>query len=720
MSAEGAQVVAKVNSSINILSAAEEVKADLEMIMKPYANWEEFLTPGPLSIAILGELIFISAAEAFQVNLNVSGKTFRFLQYPGSFHACLMQVSDQGWKAFNKAHRNMDQIRLYSMLAPKHLASAVQVLSRQDPKVVKAMLPSRLNSIRKVSEQCQQLAVSVEEEFTSLIELVQELLEFCASSRTEHHASLEQVKQTLAESQFRKEAAEKEKQRVEAQFSDMCVKMEEARAVYRKAMRMIPTGKNLVGIYVTQSLLDLTNSLATELVTMGMTEPLSLALEISETAARHIKKKVQKKKAPGSTDEDEDEGESLGQSTSVYLKGMEMVMASALLQDLVSEKGTIDTSKLPSDSSQSGNSMDCKLMFQSSLSKIEQEGDCRAKKAAVKLCEDGVTMCEKLEEVAKIEKPSEAQLESLATAIKEQNANVLKYLSDIKRSTNTPAFAPQPPNLTQAANLEKVEEGLSKMVLDQACFKVEQAKTQLDSTREEYQKMSETKEKVTKELDEILITMMRCQVKEIDYDTTLKLLVIGLDALSQVKEQWAKMSNFFQMMANLIQVSLTDTVTQFTSDSEAYEPFPGYSEDAFVKDMIYTEAFQACNIANLCHMISGTYVEISQKHLRDQISSLETNINMKPNDPMFNVKRKQLQEGYIAAKEAVNQLVMKNKREFEIQIQQRIDSINSTFKGINVGREIGEYSLFFFFNHSMGISLSDGEAGYDVEVLVLD
>ncbi|XP_072436354.1 uncharacterized protein [Chiloscyllium punctatum] len=680
MSAEGAQIVAKVNSNINMLSAAEEVKSDLELIMKPYANWEEFLTPGPLSIAILGELIFISAAEAFQVKLSVAGKTFRFLRHPESFHACLMQVSDQGWKAFNKAHRNMDQIRLYSMSAPKHLASAVQVLSRRDPKVVKAMLPSRLNSIRKVAEQCQQLAVSVEEEFTSLIELVQELLEFCASSRTEHHASLEQVRQTLAESQFRKEAAEKEKQKVEVQFGDVCARMEEARAVYRKAMKMIPSGKNLVGVYVTQSLLDLTNSLATELVTMGMTEPLSLALEISETAVGHIKKKVQKKKAAGSTDKDEDE--SLERSASIYLKGMEMVMASALLHNLVSEKGTIDTSQLPSDNSQNSNSVDYKLMFQSSLSKVEQEEDCRAKAAAVKLCEDGVTICEKLEEVAKMEKPSEPQLESLATAIKEQNTNVLKYFSDIKKSTNVPAFAPQPPNLTQAANLEKAEEGLSKMVLDQACFKVEQAKTQLDSTREEYQKMSETKEKVTKDLDEILVTMMRCQVKEIDYDTTLKLLVIGLDALSQVKEQWAKMSNFFQMMSNLIQVSLNETVTQFTSDSEAYEPFPGYSEDAFIKDMIYTEAFQACNIANLCHMISGTYVEISQKHLRDQISSLETNINMSPDDPMFNVKRKQLQEGYTATKEAVNQLVMKNKREFEIQIQQRIDSINSTFKDV--------------------------------------
>ncbi|GCB65042.1 hypothetical protein scyTo_0014845 [Scyliorhinus torazame] len=677
MSAEEAQAMTKVNSSIKMLCAAEEIKKDLELTMKPYANWEEFLTPGPISIAILGELIFISAAEAFQVKLNTAGKTFRFLRHPESFHACLMQLSDQGWKAFNKAHKNMDQIRLNTLTAPKHLASAVQVLSR-DPKVIKAMLPSRLNSIKKVAEQCQCLAASVEEEFASLIELVQELLEFCASSRTEHHAALDQVKQTLAESQFRKEAAAKEKKRVDSQFSEISTKMEEVHANYRKAVKMIPTGKNLVGVYVTQSLLDLTNRLATELVTMGLTEPLSLAIEITETAAHHIKKNVQKSKPSSSPAEDA--GNSSGDPTGIYLKGMEMVLASTLLQDLVSESGAIDTSKLPNANAQNSSSADCKLMFQNSLSKIEQQEDCSTKKTALKLCQQGITTCERLEEVAKCEKPDEAQLESLGAAIKEQNANVLTYLADIKRSTNVPALTPQPPNLTNAADLEKVQEGLSKLVLDQARMKVEQTEKQLNYTREEYQRMSEKKDKVTQDLDEILVTMMKCQVKEIDYDTTLKLLVTGLDALSQVKEQWAKMSNFFQMMSNLIAVSLNDTLTQFTSDSEACEAFPGYSEDSFIKDMIYTEAFQACNIANLCHMISGTYVEISQKHLRDQVTSLETYINLSPSDPMFNVKRTKLQEGYTATKEAVNQLVVKNKQEFEMQLQQRIDNINSTLK----------------------------------------
>ncbi|XP_051868638.1 uncharacterized protein LOC127568669 [Pristis pectinata] len=674
MAAEEPQALAKVNS-VMMLGTAEEVKRDLELIMKPYANWEEFLTPGPVSIAILGELIFISAAEAFQVKLCTAGSPVRFLRHPGSFHACLMQVSDQGWKAFNKAHKNMDQIRLYTLAAPKHLASAVQVLARE-PKVVKAMLPSRLNSLRKVAEQCQGLAASVEEEFATLIDLVQELLEVCASSRTEYHDRMEEVKRTLEESKVRKAAAEKEKKRLEAQFTETCVRMEEAHALYQKAVKTIPSGKNLVGVYVTQSLLDLTNSLATELVTMGITEPVSLALEVTDVATQHFKKKLQNKKAAGSQDPQAEADKGHVSWASICLKAMDMMMASALLQDLVSDSGTVDPGRLGTSSS------DCKAMFQSSMEQVELEQECKAKSATLELCQGGISVCERLEEIGQCEKPTEAQLQSLATAIQEQNAKVQGYLSDMRKSSNTPAIAPQPPNLSSIAKVEKVQEGLSKMVLEQACFKVEQAKCQLDISRENYQKVSENKDKMTKDLDEVLLTMMRCQVKEIDYDTTLKLLVTGLGALSQVKEQWAKMSNFFQMMSNLIKVSLNDAVTQFASDSEGCELIPGYSQDSFVKDMIYTEAFQACSVASLCHLIAGTYVEVSEKHLRNQVTGLETNINLSPSDPMFNVKRTKLQEGYIVAKEAVKELVLKNKEEFETQIQQRIDHINSTLQEV--------------------------------------
>ncbi|KAK3508176.1 hypothetical protein QTP70_015961 [Hemibagrus guttatus] len=87
-----------------------------------------------------------------------------------------------------------------------------------------------------------------------------------------------------------------------------------------------------------------------------------------------------------------------------------------------------------------------------------------------------------------------------------------------------------------------------------------------------YEKSVENMEKNQKELTEILITMRNCEVKEIDFNTTIEMLVKGMDAMGRVKEQWEKM--------------ICSTV----------------------------KPFKASNIASLVNMISGTYTEVSSKH----------------------------------------------------------------------------------------------------------
>ncbi|KAL0172459.1 hypothetical protein M9458_032770 [Cirrhinus mrigala] len=99
-----------------------------KLIMQPYANWEEYLTPAPLSIAILGELVFISSSTDFSINKNPPKNGYKFIKYPDSFRACLMQVCNTGWWAFNEAHKSMDQIRLHTAQVPDYMKTAVKIL----------------------------------------------------------------------------------------------------------------------------------------------------------------------------------------------------------------------------------------------------------------------------------------------------------------------------------------------------------------------------------------------------------------------------------------------------------------------------------------------------------------------------------------------------------------------------------------------------------------
>ena len=43
---------------IREMTSAKSVKEDAALLLAPYMNFEEFLVPAPISICILGELVF--------------------------------------------------------------------------------------------------------------------------------------------------------------------------------------------------------------------------------------------------------------------------------------------------------------------------------------------------------------------------------------------------------------------------------------------------------------------------------------------------------------------------------------------------------------------------------------------------------------------------------------------------------------------------------------
>lgn len=103
----------KISKTSQSLTTAEDMRNQTKLIMQPYANWEEYLTPAPLSIAIMGGLVFISSSTDFSININAPKNGYEFIKYHDSFRACLLQVCNSGWWAFNEAHKSMDQIRLH-------------------------------------------------------------------------------------------------------------------------------------------------------------------------------------------------------------------------------------------------------------------------------------------------------------------------------------------------------------------------------------------------------------------------------------------------------------------------------------------------------------------------------------------------------------------------------------------------------------------------------
>ncbi|XP_072531207.1 uncharacterized protein [Salminus brasiliensis] len=346
-----------------------EMRNQTKLLMQPFANWEEYLTPAPLSIAILGELVFISSKEDFSINKNPPKNGFQHIRDPDSFQACFMQVCKSGRLALSEAQKNMDQIWLHTTNVPDHMKTAVKILFNPYDEVSREQLPDQLKRIRLTVDNCLELAESTEKLFTDVPDIIQELHEACVVTKNFY----------------------------------------------------------------------------------------------------------------------------------------------------------------------------------------EEE---------------------------------------------------------------------------------------------------------LDKSRRKQEKKQEN-----------------------DIKTTIQMLVKGMNAMVRVKEQWQRMVRFFQMVSIIVRISLTRTLTDFVSKSEKIQTL-SYNTKLFCKDLLYNQAFQASNIANLVHMILATYTEVSEKYLMDNFSSLEKLMAMDKEKPEFEKERLQLQSSCDEAQKGILRLVLKNKQEFESKSDSRLEKIDNELLAI--------------------------------------
>ncbi|XP_027014763.1 uncharacterized protein LOC113650551 [Tachysurus fulvidraco] len=633
------QIVKKTQS----INTAEEMRNQTKLVMQPYANWEEYLTPAPLSIAILGELVFISSKTDFSINKNPPKVGYKFIKYPESFRACLMQVCNSGWCAFNEAHKNMDQIRLYTMAVPDYMKMAVKILFQGSDEVVEAHLPEQLENIRVVADDCLQLAISTEKWFTDVINLIQELLEACVNAEHFYGEELEEIKLKLEESKLRKQSSEEAAKRSEKALKYMEKQLNEAHESYSKAMDSLPSGWEMIGM-------DLVNGICEGITTLinGVTSIFS-----KSESQNDPKKNVSK--SPKFEADSFDE-------IPIYSKSAEILKCTEKIQEFVIEN-TINWKDLYDQKHKT-----TKTNFQADQFKRIEENlkkfpNCTAKEEAQNICTKGIDICEELAKYTPEGEWEEAKINGLIKLIRNLNESARSFDSKSKSVTNSPALTPKPPMMyKEESKPGKVK--ASQRASDNARFRIEQSRAQLDKTRESYEKSVENMEKNQKELTDILITMRRCEIKEIDFNTTIQMLAKGMDAMGRVKEQWEKMVRFFQMVSNIVKISLTKTLKDFVSTSEKTQAL-SYNAKLFSIDMLYNQAFQATNIANLVNMISTTYTEVSTKHIMDRVSSLGKLMVMDKEKPEFQFEVDQLRNACDGAQKAILVLVLKNKREFE-------------------------------------------------------
>ncbi|XP_027014721.2 uncharacterized protein LOC113650525 [Tachysurus fulvidraco] len=651
------QIVKKTQS----LTTAEEMRNQTKLVMQPYANWEEYLTPAPLSIAILGELVFISSKTDFSINKNPPKVGYKFIKYPESFRACLMQVCNSGWCAFNEAHKNMDQIRLYTMAVPDYMKMAVKILFQGSDEVVEAHLPEQLENIRVVADDCLELAISTEKRFTDVINIIQELLEACVNAEHFHGEELEEIKLKLEESNLRKQSSEEAAKRSEKALKEMEKQLNEAHDSYSKAMDSLPSGWEMIGMDFVDGISEGITTLINGIASIG-----------SKSETQNVPEKNVSKSSK------ETEADSIDEIP-IYSKSAEILKCTEKIQEFVIEN-TINWKDLYDQKHKTTKTNFQADQFKRIGESLKEFPNCTAKEEAQNICTKGIEICEEQAKYTPEREWEEAKTNELIKLIRNLNESARSFDSKSKSVTNSPALTPKPPMMyEEESKLGKVK--ASQRASDNARFRIEQSRAQLDKTRESYEKSVENMEKNQKELTDILITMRRCEIKEIDFNTTIQMLAKGMDAMGRVKEQWEKMVRFFQMVSNIVKISLTRTLKNFVSTSEKTQAL-SYNSKLFSIDMLYYQAFQATNIANLVNMISTTYTEVSTKHIMDRVSSLGKLMVMDKEKPEFQFEVDQLRNACDGAQKAILVLVLKNKKEFEAKSFARQNKIDKELLAI--------------------------------------
>ncbi|KAJ8261636.1 hypothetical protein GJAV_G00156550 [Gymnothorax javanicus] len=658
------------------LTTAAECREDTKLMMQPYANWEEFLTPAPMSIAILAELIFISSKQDFSIRKGGPEKGFKHVQYPDSFRACLMQVCNTGWRAFNDAHKSMDQIRLYTSSVPKYIKIAVRILLQDDDQLVETMLPDQLDSISRISDECLLLATGTERKFSDVIDLISELLETCTSAKQVYGSELEAVRRKIEESKIRKQAAEEANKQAEEAIKNLSKELKEAQESYKTAMDSIPSGWEMIGMNFVEGLSNSVNGLLSG-VTSIVCSPASIVTSISSAISPGSSG------SPGSVPQPQENKDQISKNN-IYSKSTQIQACVEILAKCF-DGDKINLSELIDEKTKQPKTNWIQAELQKIQESINKEKDSQPKTEALALCTKATKICTEIASIPPEGQSDDAKTKEIVTLLSSLRKEVLAFDTKSKSATNASAFPPKPPQLSQSQeqSSDSGKKSAGQMAADNARYRIEQSRAQLDKVRDLYEKKSELMAEKKKELTEILVTLQNCKVTEIDFNATIKILSEGLRAMGEVQEQWQKMVGFFQMVSNLIKTCLKTSLDDFVRTSEkTTNKALKYSSRMFMKDMIYNQAFQASNVSSLVNMISGTYTEVSNKYLMDSVSKLSTLMSMDVTKPEFQTKRLEMQNSCKDAEEGIRSLVKRNKETFERKTKERLEKIENGLKAV--------------------------------------
>jgi len=671
MSEPSDTVVADLNKAMISSNSGNDKNEMALLMMSPSVNWAEFLTPAPMTIALLGHLLLIAGEKDFSLEQQKPEKGFQFIKHPESFRACLVQVSNTGWRAFNEAHKNMDAIRLYSGQVPDQVKKVVRTLVRGSDEDVKDFLPIELGKIERNSAECLRLAQSVEAKFEHVMDLTGELLEASSAARGHYEKTQEEVK-LRREIALAKEKAAREKMALAKEQQEKLEKeVREAKRSWEKAVDSMPSGWDVLGMEVVETIVHGVVDMA-----KIAKNPFAHIVGSAATAAADSGEEpgVKQSPIPGPEPKFKEAGEQL------------KLLTTQLSEDLNSASAK---AKGDSGSSSTEEPLDKKLqtmkVYMESLQEdlTGQKGGPIDKKVQ-ELLKRGLEISKEGEAMAKGLTFSPENLKGIATQAAELKNDVMKLCTKIRAKTGGNPFTTKSPRQANMARSQNsTSKSAAKTAVEGARFKIAETRGLLEKQEDRYDQTCKQLKENNEELSKVLESLAELSPEKIaNFDQIRDTLMKGIKALASVREQWQKLVEFFQFITNIIKVCQNESLKSFVDYAKVGQRrvlANGYADCDFMRDLIYEQVSQANTTSYVVWSISNTYVEISRNHLMSRLASLGQLVALDPEKErhIIEMKKTELMEGSQEAQEAIRKLVEEAKAHFHHKVEKRIKQIET-------------------------------------------
>ncbi|CAF1326597.1 unnamed protein product [Rotaria sp. Silwood1] len=240
-------VVLRVDNRIFDPLRDEQLKQQTEIDKE----WETLMVSGPIVVCYMSNLMVLASKRdfSFQAPLDY---VYRYIRYPNSFRATLLQVSSDMYNALMGAHTAMDRIQLAIQQVPSHVKTAMKLITSAGNAMLKSMLPRIFDSIGRLATESADIANSTLQRFNLLQELLAEIIELSANTQGVNEAAIYDMETKKNQSILDQERLQNSLSTIQSQYNASKAALESTRKKYAEAMQLI-TDSSMPAIVDAQS-----------------------------------------------------------------------------------------------------------------------------------------------------------------------------------------------------------------------------------------------------------------------------------------------------------------------------------------------------------------------------------------------------------------------------------------------------------------------------------